>query len=303
MYIEHQPVLLEACLQALAIKPQGYYIDATFGRGGHSLAILKKLNQQGRLIALDRDPEAVLYAKTIIQDDRFSVYHCEFSQLENILKELSLIEKIDGILFDLGVSSPQLDDASRGFSFSTEGPLDMRMNPEQGISVRTWLQKARAEEIADILFTYGEERFARRIAKAIVESKDNIKTTKDLVDIIVKAQPVKDKHKHPATRSFQALRIFINQELQEIETVLPQAVTALKPQGRLAIISFHSLEDRIVKRFLRNQANPDANPLKLPILPEKPLLKLLGKVKAEQQEIDQNPRARSALLRIAEKQG
>lgn len=292
----HQSVLLKEAIEALALFPTGIFVDATFGRGGHSQAIIKNLNEQGRLIALDKDPEAIQYAKLHFKDKRFSVFHSAFSQLEEVLTQYDLSGKVDGVLLDLGVSSPQLDAAERGFSFQQDGPLDMRMNPEIGLSASQWLMQASEQEIADTLFYLGEERFSRRIAKAIIEAQavHPIETTSALVEIIKKAQPIRDRHKHPATRTFQALRLRVNQELEELEQVLPQIVNILKPGGRMAVISFHSLEDRIVKQFMKKNGRfSEENP--------HPALQLIAKIKPSREETQSNPRSRSALLRVAEK--
>ena len=303
----HQPVLCKEALTALHIKPDGIYVDGTFGRGGHSRAILNQLSPIGRLIGFDQDPEAVVVGQMLMEkDSRFTMVYACFDTLLSYLQPANLMGHIDGILLDLGVSSPQLDNPQRGFSFMHTGELDMRMNPNTGESVAQWLAKTKPEVIADVLKRYGEERFAKRIAHAIAITREitPIQTTTQLAEIVAKAQPVKEKHKHPATRTFQALRIFINQELAQLENVLPQTVMALKPQGRLAVISFHSLEDRIVKRFMRDKARGDTYPSKLPI-PDAMLnraLRVVGKaVSATEKEIQQNPRARSAILRTAER--
>lgn len=303
----HQPVLLAEVLTALNIQANGLYLDCTYGRGGHSRAILSQLNADGKLIAFDQDPEAIQNAQQLQQvDSRFTMIHSAFDQLVTHCQQLNYYGKINGILLDLGVSSPQLDNAERGFSFMKEGPLDMRMNPQQGESVAQWLAKAKPQQIADVLKTYGEERYAKRLANAIVTARDQapLLTTKQLANIISVAHPAWEKDKHPATRSFQALRIFINQELNQLQTVLPQAIEVLAPLGRLAVISFHSLEDRIVKRFIRDQAKGRDFPLNLPVPAAmfKPDLRAVGKpIYPTQLEITTNPRARSAVLRVAEK--
>lgn len=300
----HQPVMLGEVIEGLDIKPDGIYIDATFGRGGHSREILTHLSSRGRLIALDRDPQAVEHAAAI-EDTRFKIVASAFGQLLEVAKREAVIAQVDGILLDLGVSSPQLDDASRGFSFSKSGPLDMRMDPTQGESAAQWLMQAPCEKIAKVLREYGEERFAGRIASAIVKSREQeeLSTTAQLAEIIAAAKPQWEKHIHPATKAFQAIRIFVNKELEELQAVLSQSLEVLAEGGRLVVISFHSLEDRIVKRFLRDNSR-DQLPAKLPIRNEliKPPMKLIGKGhKASHDEIAQNPRARSATLRIGEK--
>src|SRR5690554_1212449 len=303
---QHVSVLLQESIDALAIKPDGTYLDATFGRGGHSRAILVELNPQGKLYALDRDPTAIAAAEALRDDPRFTIIHTPFSRLADVLEAQQLRGKLDGILFDLGVSSPQLDDADRGFSFMREGPLDMRMDTSCGLTAADFLNTASADEIAFVLREYGEERFAWRIAQAIVQQRDEhpLQTTRELATLIDKAVPFKDKHKHPATRSFQGIRIHINGELDEIETALTAAVSGLKPAGRLAVISFHSLEDRLVKRFMRAQAQGKAIPATLPIrdadFDRGQTLRLVGKaIKPSAAEIQLNPRARSSVLRIA----
>lgn len=304
---QHKPVLLSEVLAGLAIKPDGVYIDGTFGRGGHSKAILDMLGARGRLIAIDKDPEAVRFAEKILgADKRFSIAHGSFSALEKIAKQYEVFGKVDGILLDLGVSSPQLDVAQRGFSFLQDGPLDMRMNTQQGITAAEWINHAKEKEIADVLFEFGEERFARRIAKAIVHERvlEPIVTTGRLAAIASAANPRWEEHKHPATRTFQAIRIFINQELNELEEVLLQIVEVLGEGGRLAVISFHSLEDRIVKRFIRKSIQGEALPIELPVKATelRPQLRSLGRaIKPSASESLENPRSRSAILRVAEK--
>ncbi|WP_258240754.1 16S rRNA (cytosine(1402)-N(4))-methyltransferase RsmH [Pseudidiomarina homiensis] len=305
---QHVSVLLQESLEALAIRPDGIYLDATFGRGGHSRAILSQLNADGRLYALDRDPTAIEAAQALADDPRFTIIHTPFSRLDDVLDAQQLRGKLDGILFDLGVSSPQLDDAERGFSFMREGPLDMRMDTSRGETAAEFLQRASADDIAFVLREYGEERFAWRIAQAIVQQRDEVplQTTKQLADLIDKAVPFKDKHKHPATRSFQGIRIHVNGELGEIEEALKAAVSGLKPQGRLAVISFHSLEDRLVKRFLRAQSKGKDIPAGLPLRDDQidrgQTVRLIGKAhKPSAEEIRANPRARSSVLRVAER--
>ncbi|MGL5790709.1 16S rRNA (cytosine(1402)-N(4))-methyltransferase RsmH [Plesiomonas shigelloides] len=289
------------------MRPDGIYIDGTFGRGGHSRLILSQLGPQGRLIAIDRDPQAIAEAATI-DDPRFQIVHGPFSNVQQYVEELGLTGKIDGFLLDLGVSSPQLDDAERGFSFMRDGPLDMRMDPSSGFSAAEWLQKAEAEDIAWVLKTFGEERFAKRIARAIVERNQSepMTRTRELAELVAAASPVKEKHKHPATRTFQAIRIYINSELEEIERALDASLTILAPGGRLSVISFHSLEDRIVKRFIRRQSKgpeiPDGLPLTEAQLAGGKKMLTIGKaIKPSEEEIAQNARSRSSVLRVAER--
>jgi len=296
-------------LQQLAIKENGVYLDCTFGRGGHSQGILNLLGPSGRLLAFDRDLDAISsdYAQAMLEDKRFKLKHTPFSELENIVVSEGLAGKVDGILMDLGVSSPQLDNPERGFSFLRDGPLDMRMDGNSGVTAEQWLAAVDEKELVKVLFEYGEERFARRIARAIVEKRavSPITTTRELAKLIEDVVPGKEKHKHPATRSFQAIRIEINSELDELKAVLQQSAQILKSGGRLVVISFHSLEDRIVKRFIRAESGAKYNPGKLPIKEidiAKGILKITGKaLKAGAQEIAQNPRARSAVMRVAER--
>lgn len=305
---QHVPVLLQESIAALAISADGSYLDATFGRGGHSRAMLAKLSAQGRVIAFDRDPTAIAAAQSLRTDPRFTIIHTPFSQLGEVLAEQQLLGQLDGILFDLGVSSPQLDDAERGFSFMREGPLDMRMDTSRGPTAADFLNSASADEIAFVLREYGEERFAWRIAQAIVAKRTEqpLQTTRQLAELIRQAVPFQDKHKHPATRSFQGIRIHINGELEEIEQALEAAVTGLKPGGRLAVISFHSLEDRLVKRFMRSKSQAKAVPRGLPLredqIQRSETLKLVGKaIMPSAIEIQANPRCRSSVLRVAER--
>ncbi len=299
--------MLESVIAALNIKPDGVYLDGTFGRGGHAAAVLKGLSAAGRLYALDRDPAAISEAEQqFSQDKRFTIRHGSFETLMQFCEEWKIEGRINGVLLDLGVSSPQLDDPARGFSFQSDSPLDMRMDNSAGLSAREWLASAAEQEIADVLWQYGEERYARRIAKRIVHQRieQPLKTTAELVQLITEASPRMQRHKHPATRSFQAIRIFINRELEALKNVLPQAVSVMAPAGRLAIISFHSLEDRIVKRFMREQAAGDRLPRGLPVkgYAANRRLKLIGRAqKPLTEEVKQNPRARSAVLRVAEK--
>ena len=307
--MEHLPVMVAEALQHLAIKQDGIYLDCTFGRGGHSQGILNLLGQYGQLLAFDRDFDAINsdYAQVMLTDERFKLKHSCFSEMENIVKSAGLAGKVDGILLDLGVSSPQLDNPERGFSFLRDGPLDMRMDSNAGVSAQQWLASVDEKELVKVLFDYGEERFARRIAQAIVEKRalSPITTTRQLATLIEDAVSVREKHKHPATRTFQAIRIEINKELDELKAVLQQSARVLGPGGRLVVISFHSLEDRIVKRFIRDESGAKYNPGRLPIKEvdiAKGILKKMGKaLKAGKQEISQNPRARSAIMRVAER--
>ena len=297
----HRPVLLQEAIDALALRPDGAYLDGTFGRGGHSRAILERLGPQGRLIALDRDPEAERTAREI-SDPRFSFFRSRFSELGALLGGRAL----QGMLFDLGVSSPQLETAARGFSFRADGPLDMRMDPTRGESAADWLARAEQQEITEVIRGYGEERFAKQIAAAIVaaRSRGPIVRTGQLAAVVAQAVRTREPGQDPATRTFQAVRIHVNRELEEVSLMLPQALAHLSSGGRLAVISFHSLEDRIVKRFLQNAARPEL-PRELPLraseMPQ-PAVKLLGRgVKPSESEIAANPRARSATLRVAER--
>lgn len=301
----HETVLRDEAILALNIKPQGFYVDATFGRGGHSMSILQQLHG-GKLLVIDKDPDAIHMAQ-VYQSEGYplEIRHGSFNQLETWIDELGWKGQVDGILFDLGVSSPQLDDASRGFSFMKEGPLDMRMDPTRGQSAADWLNSAAESDIAYVLKEYGEERFAKRIARKIVETRVEkpLETTQDLVDIIESAQPIRDKFKHPATRSFQAIRIFINDEIKDIQIATEQAIRCLNKGGRLVIISFHSLEDRTIKQALKKAAKGIEIPYYIPIIGDQAggEIKLLGKTKASDAEIKHNPRARSAMMRMAEK--
>lgn len=303
----HAPVLLEESLKALAIREDGIYIDCTFGRGGHSAAILGRLGDKGRLIAFDRDADAVASASERFGGDpRFVIEHASFDRLADIATRRGIAGKVDGILLDLGVSSPQLDDARRGFSFMNDGPLDMRMDIGCGMTAAEWLGKASESEIRDVLRTCGEERFAGRIAHAIVLARQEapLMTTLQLARLVEKAVPRREKGKHPATRTFQAIRIRINRELEQLESVLSQVIDVLAPGGRLAVISFHSLEDRIVKRFLRKYSTPPKLPRGVPVMAQEEVtaLKLVGKsIVPSANEIRSNPRARSSRLRIAER--
>ncbi|HJN96125.1 MAG TPA: 16S rRNA (cytosine(1402)-N(4))-methyltransferase RsmH [Gammaproteobacteria bacterium] len=303
----HESVLRKEAVSALAVKPDGIYIDATFGRGGHSRAILEQLGSGGRLIAIDRDPDAIEEAfKLQRQDPRLEVAHATFSQLEDLVESKDIHEQVDGILFDLGVSSPQLDTAERGFSFMRDGPLDMRMNPTKGFSAAMWLNYAKENDIADVLYKFGEERHSRRIARSIVATRETrlILTTNQLAEIAKQANPSWEKDKHPATRTFQAVRIYINKEFDEIEHGLTSSLSFLRKSGRQVVISFHSLEDRIVKKFIAKQTKGDNFPRDLPVTSSmlNPRLKPICKrIKASADEIENNPRARSAVMRVAEK--
>lgn len=303
----HHPVMLEEVVEALQIRADGVYVDATFGRGGHAAAILQRLGAGGRLIAIDKDPRAVEVAKErSARDRRITVYQGTFAMLEYFAEVEDVLGKVNGVLFDLGVSSPQLDAAERGFSFLREGPLDMRMDPTQGESAAAWLARASEADIAYVLKVYGEERFAKRIARAIVQARQlaPITTTLQLAEIVAAANPAWERDKHPATRAFQAIRIHINNELEDLGQGLHQGLNVLAPGGRLAVISFHSLEDRIVKRFMRNEARGGDIPIGVPVPATafKPALTLVGKpVYPDAAEVADNPRARSAVLRVAEK--
>lgn len=303
----HRPVLLSEAIEGLALRPGGVYADGTFGRGGHSRAILLRLGPQGRLIGFDKDPRAVAAGeKLAAEDPRFAMVRGSFAMLGQQMASRNLAGKVDGVLLDLGVSSPQLDDPARGFSFTREGPLDMRMDPDSGISAADWLADASDQDIAEVLKAFGEERHARRIARAIVAARTQapVRTTGRLAEIVARANPSHEKGKHPATRTFQAIRIFINRELEDLEACLPQALDVLAPGGRLAVISFHSLEDRIVKRFMREQARGDVFPPGVPVTQDQlhPTLRLVGKaVYPGDEEVAANPRARSAVMRVAER--
>ena len=307
----HVPVLLDEAIAALAIRPDGTYVDATFGRGGHARAILAALGADGRLVGIDRDPEAEAAARAIV-DPRFMFRRAWFSDLPDVLRELA-ITGVDGVLFDLGISSPQIDDPERGFSFRADGPLDMRMDPTRGESAAQYLARADARELTEVLRDYGEERFAQQIARAIVAARaiEPIVRTRRLAALVAQAlgaRPRGDWNQDPATRTFQALRIFVNRELDELVDVLPRIVPLLNPRGRIAVISFHSLEDRIVKRFFASASRPyggDPRLARLPIpsaaLPPAPLAIVGRAARASAGEIAANSRARSATLRVAER--
>ncbi|HEA3085481.1 TPA: 16S rRNA (cytosine(1402)-N(4))-methyltransferase RsmH [Aeromonas dhakensis] len=304
---EHITVLLHEAVEGLAIKSDGIYVDGTFGRGGHSRLILQQLGPNGRLIAIDRDPQAIAEAAKI-QDPRFEIVHGPFSGITTYLSERGLLGKVDGFLLDLGVSSPQLDDAERGFSFMKDGPLDMRMDPTSGQSAAEWLARADVDDIAWVLKTFGEERFAKKIARAIVHDRvtEPYVRTRQLAEMIARVNPSKEKGKHAATRSFQAIRIYINSELDEIETALNGALQVLAPEGRLSVISFHSLEDRLVKHFIRKHEKGPEVPHGIP-LTEAQLaggrkLKSVGKaLKPSEHEVNENSRSRSSVLRVAQR--
>ncbi len=303
----HQAVLLQQAVDGLNVQAHGIYVDGTFGRGGHSRRILQLLGAGGRLIALDRDPDAIK-AGAAISDKRFTLLHGRFGELRTVLAQVG-VERVDGILLDLGVSSPQLDEAARGFSFRFDAPLDMRMDTSRGMTAAQWLAQADESEIREVIKNYGEERFAKQIAAAIVaaRSQGSISSTRELATLVAHAVPAREPRQDPATRTFQALRIHLNQELEELSLVLPQCETLLNPAGRLAVISFHSLEDRIVKRFMREAAAGSRVPERLPLraseMPQ-PLMRLIGRaVRADDAEVALNPRARSATLRVAERTG
>ncbi len=301
----HVAVLAQEAIEALNIRSDGIYVDCTYGRGGHSRLILEKLGAGGRLIALDRDPEAV-QAGQALRDPRFVIVRSPFSRVREVLQELD-VAGVDGMLLDIGVSSPQLDDARRGFSFRSDAPLDMRMDPQHGLSAAEWLATAEESEIREVIRNHGEERFAKQIAAAIVEARTRgpVDTTRKLAALVADAVPAREPRQDPATRTFQALRIHVNQELEELSVVLPQCLALLGAGGRLVVISFHSLEDRIVKRFMRAQSRADDLPARLPVrardLPQ-PLMRLIGRaVRASDAETSANPRARSAVMRVAER--
>ncbi len=304
--VSHDTVLRQEAVAALLTRKDGHYVDCTYGRGGHSQLILSQLDAGGRLIVIDKDDEAILHAREVLgADPRVEIVKGSFAGLKEILLGLNL-DQVDGILMDLGVSSPQLDDASRGFSFMRSGPLDMRMDQSRSPSAAEWLAVASEIEITEVLRNYGEERFARRIARAVVETRETepLTTTDQLSELIEQAVPRKEKHKHPATRSFQAIRIFINGELTDLETCLEASIELLRPGGRLVVISFHSLEDRLVKRFMRKESRGPDLPSRLPIRDAeiKRNVKLIGKaVKPSSEEVDANRRARSAVMRVAER--
>ena len=305
----HDSVLLKESVDALVLKPEGNYIDGTFGRGGHSRAILARLSEEGRLIAFDKDPQAIEVGQQLANEDsRFSIVHSSFAEMPKQLSRVADIQQVDGILLDLGVSSPQLDQAQRGFSFLQDGPLDMRMNNTSGQTAAQWLAIAEENDIAHVLKEYGEERFSRRMARAIVQARQEkaIERTLQLADIVSAANPKWEKGKHPATRAFQAIRIYINGELDDLSTALRDSIALLKAGGSLVVISFHSLEDRLVKRFFREKTRGKVFPINIPVT-ENMLgkeLKTIGKaVKAGGSEVDNNVRSRSAVMRVAQRLG
>ena len=303
----HETVLQQEAVSALNVRPSGRYVDATFGRGGHARAILDTLGVEGSLLVLDRDPEAIAAAQGLMaQDPRVNAMKIPFSALGSALSELRLLGKVDGILFDLGVSSPQLDNPERGFSFMRDGPLDMRMDIDAKLSAAEWLAEAPEQKIADVIYQLGEERYSRRIARAIVKVRTDmaITRTSQLADIVKQAHPAWEKHKHPATRTFQAIRMHINNELSELESALEVVLSSLATGGRLVVISFHSLEDRMVKKFMARCAKGDSFPRGVPVTAEqlKPALKLIGRpIRPTAEEVQLNSRARSAVMRTAEK--
>jgi 16S rRNA (cytosine1402-N4)-methyltransferase len=307
MKFEHKPVLLEEVLATLQIRAGGSYLDATFGRGGHTAAILERIGPHGRMVAIDRDPEAIRCGRERFSSDaRLTLVQRAFSCLATVSEELGLLKGFDGVLLDLGVSSPQLDDATRGFSFAHDGPLDMRMDNRIGMTAKDWLAKTHEHEMARVIREYGEERFANRIAQKIVHARHErpLETTAELAEVVASAVPSREPGKHPATRTFQAIRIRVNNELEEIETALEGTLSVLAPAGRLCAISFHSLEDAIVKGFIQKNSTEDPIYAGLPVVPEhaKPKLRRIGRaVHASPAEIAANVRARSAIMRAAER--
>lgn len=302
----HIPVFLEEAVAALNVREDGVYLDGTLGRAGHSQKIVEQLSAEGRFVGVDRDLDALAVGEKIFSgDERVSLLHGDYSNLESVLQTAGKSMKFDGILLDIGVSSPQLDQAERGFSFMKDGALDMRMDVTKGQTAAEWLMYAEEKEIADVIFQFGEEKFSRRIARSIVERRieEPLETTLQLAQLVSDAIPRHEKHKHPATRTFQAIRIYINDELGQLTNVLPQAVRLLNEGGRLAVISFHSLEDRIVKRFMRDLTKGETVPKHIPIVPEYHApINVVGKViKPSSEELKRNPRARSAVLRVAER--
>lgn len=303
----HRSVMLQQAVESLAVQPSGVYVDGTYGRGGHSQLIIDHLASDGQLVAIDKDVAACEHGRQQFADDkRFSIHHGSFADLERITKEKKVFGSVNGILFDLGLSSPHLDEPNRGFSFMHDGPLDMRMDTTKGLTAAQWLATVSQQQLEDILREYGEERYAGRVARAIIRQRDDksVYSTSQLAAIIAMASPTKDRHKHPATRSFQAIRIFINQELEELQTTLAQTLDVLAVGGRLVVISFHSLEDRIVKRFIHRHTQGESLPRGLPLIEEKiyrRLRKINGAIQPSADEISHNPRARSAVLRVVEK--
>jgi 16S rRNA (cytosine1402-N4)-methyltransferase len=304
---DHETVLLEEAVDVLMVNDHGIYIDGTYGRGGHAALLVDRLSPEGRVLAIDKDPEAIEDARQRWADEpRFEIEQGSFAEMAEFADRRHWLGRVQGVLLDLGVSSPQLDNAERGFSFLKSGRLDMRMNPNEGQSATQWLATATEREIADVLYEYGDERYSRRIARAIIRAREQaaIEDTLHLAEIIADAVPRHEKGKHPATRSFQAIRIFINKELDDLQKGLEAAVTVLASGGRLAVISFHSLEDRIVKRFMRRETQGEPVPRRLPVTGEAAAgrLRLVGKaVRPSDREVAANPRARSAIMRVAER--
>lgn len=304
--LSHRSVLLDLAVELVVVRPDGRYIDGTFGRGGHSRLMLESLSGDGRLLGIDKDPEAIAVARALAEgDSRFSWFHGSFAEIDRAATVAGW-DRVDGVLLDLGVSSPQLDDPERGFSFLRDGPLDMRMNPQQSPSAAEWLATAEEREIADVIWRYGEERFSRRIARQVVARRQEapIQTTRELAALVSDAVPKKDKHKHPATRTFQAIRMHINRELEDLEQGLSAAAQRLSPGGRLVVISFHSLEDRLVKRFTRDLARGPKIPKGIPVTAdqERSAFRLASKaIRASDEEVRDNVRARSAVMRVLER--
>jgi 16S rRNA (cytosine1402-N4)-methyltransferase len=302
--VSHVPVLLEEAVNALRVREGETYVDGTFGRGGHSKAILARLGVRGRLLAFDQDPAAV--SDRALEDPRLELIHARFSTMHQALAARGIGE-VAGVLLDIGTSSPQLDDAARGFSFSRDGPLDMRMDNSRGATAADFVNRAEESELREVISEYGEERFAKQVAAAIVAARrlEPIRTTRQLAEIVGRAVRTREPGQHPATRTFQALRIHVNQELEELEVTLPQAASLLAPAGRLAVVSFHSLEDRIVKNFIRDRSTADHLPRGVPVrakdLPTPQLTAVGRAIRASEEEVRRNPRARSAVLRVAEK--
>lgn len=307
MTLEHTPVLLDEVLAALQVRESGCYVDATFGRGGHTAAILERVGKEGRVVAIDRDPDAIRAGQERFgKDGRLMLVSGQFSQLAQIVTQAGLAGRVDGVLLDLGVSSPQLDNAARGFSFAQDGPLDMRMNNASGMTAADWLNRASEHDIVRVIRDFGEERFAKRIARAIVAARvgQPLATTLQLAEIVAAAVPMREPGKHPATRAFQAIRIQVNQEFEEIEAALEGSLLALAPGGRVCAISFHSLEDGIVKRFMQKHSQEDPVYAGLPMIPEhaRPKLRRVGRaIHPSEAEVKRNPRARSSIMRVAER--
>jgi 16S rRNA (cytosine1402-N4)-methyltransferase len=304
---QHITVLLQEAVDALITNPTGFYVDGTFGRGGHSALVLESLSPEGHLLGIDKDVAAIAVAnERFANDTRFAIAHGSFAELADLVETRGMTGKVDGVLLDLGVSSPQLDEAERGFSFQNDGPLDMRMDQTRGQSAADWVNNAAEDEIARVIKEFGEERFAKRMARAIVNERQSkpFTRTKHLAEVIKEANPAWEKGKHPATRAFQAIRIHVNNELTDLDAVLEQALKVLAVGGRLVVISFHSLEDRVVKRFIRRQELGDPVPRGLPVRDEQlnKRMRSCGKaIKASDGEVDANVRSRSAIMRVAEK--